>query len=128
MKELVRVARNGSILIVGCDSKLGFMRLALVEGQLEEAQEIYRTGRSQCGMGPRTHVYTVGEMTGLLEQNGCRVLEVASTPTLTDTVDSKRFQDRGEWERLKALELELCTRPELLGMGLHLLFVAMKEG
>jgi SAM-dependent methyltransferase len=128
MKELVRVAQNDSILIVGCDSKLGFVRLALAEGRLEEAQEIYRTGRSQCGMGPRTHVYTVDEMTVLLERNGCRVLEVASTPTLTDTVDATKFQERGEWERLKALELELCTRPELLGMGLHLLFVATKNG
>ena len=79
-------------------------------------------------MGPLTHVYTVDEMTELLERNGCRVLEVASTPTLTDTVDATRFQHRGEWERLKMLELELCTRPELLGMGLHLLFVATKNG
>jgi SAM-dependent methyltransferase len=128
MKELVRVAQDDSILVVGCDSKLGFIRLALAEGRLGEAEEVYRTGRSQCGMGPLTHVYAVDEMTELLERNGCRVLEVASTPTLTDTVDPTRFQDPGEWERLKALELQLCTRPELLGMGLHLLFVATKNG
>ena len=76
-----------------------------------------------CGI-----IQTVDEMTGLLERNGCRVLEVASTPTLTDTVDATKFQQRGMWEKLKALELDLCTRPELLGMGLHLLFVATKEG
>lgn len=126
--ELVRVARSGSILVLGCDSKLGFMRLALAQGHLEKALEIRRTGRTECGMGPRTYVYTVEEMTGLLERHGCRVLEIASTPTLTDTVDAKGFQERGEWERLKALELELCTHPDLLGMGLHLLFVATKEG
>lgn len=127
LKELVRVAMPGSILILGCDSKLGFMRLSLAQGRLDEALEIYEHGECDCGMGPRTHTYTVEEMSELLQGNGCRVLEVASTPTVSDTVDTAPFRERGDWERLKALELELCTRPELLGVGHHLLFVARKE-
>jgi ubiquinone/menaquinone biosynthesis C-methylase UbiE len=127
MAELVRVAQNGSILIIGCDSKLGFVRLMLAEGCLDEALEIYQSGECDCGMGPRTHLYTVEEMTELLENHGCRVLEVASTPTFGDTIDTGAYQRRGEWEKLKALELEVCTRRELLGMGNHLLFVAIKE-
>lgn len=124
---MVRVAQNGSILIIGCDSKLGFMRLKLEEGCLDEALEINQTSECNCGMGPRTHLYTVEEMTELLESHGCRVLEVASTPTFADTIDARVYQQGGEWEKLKALELEVCTRPELLGMGNHLLFVAIKE-
>jgi SAM-dependent methyltransferase len=127
IKELVRVARPGSILILGCDSKLGFMRLKLAQGRLDEALEIYEHGECECGMGPRTHTYTVEEMAGLLERNGCGVLEVASTPTISDTVDTAVYRERGVWDELKELELELCTRPELLGVGLHLLFVARKE-
>lgn len=127
IKELVRVARPGSILVLGCDSRLGFMRLSLALGQLDEALQIYEHGDTECGMGPRTHTYTVDEMTGLLEDNGCRVLEVASTPTVSDTLDVKQYHDPGVWDRLKELELALCTRPELLGVGLHLLFVARKE-
>jgi ubiquinone/menaquinone biosynthesis C-methylase UbiE len=125
--ELVRVAQESSILIIGCDSKLGFMRMKLAQGLLEEALEIQEVSQCHCGMGPRTHLYTVDEMTELLEGQGCKVLEVASTPTFADTLDTSQYIEQRKWAELKALELEMCTRPELLGMGLHLLFVARKQ-
>jgi len=127
MQELVRVAQEGATLVIGCDSMLGFMRWSLAEGSLEEAFAIHRTGETRCGMGPRTHLYAVEEMTELLEAQGCEVLEVASTPTFADTIDTRPYMEDDAWDKLKALELEMCTRPELLGMGLHLLFVARKE-
>jgi ubiquinone/menaquinone biosynthesis C-methylase UbiE len=128
LDELVRVAQEDSFLVIGCDSKLGFMRMKLGQGLLDEAVDILEASETYCGMGPRTHLYTVNEMTELLEERGCRVLEVASTPTFSDTIDVGLYkEDTDEWEKLKRLELELCTRPELLGMGLHLLFVARKE-
>lgn len=130
IKELVRVAQKGSILIVGCDSKLGFMRMKLAEGLLDEAIEIFKTGECACGMGPRTHVYTVEEMSDLLEEQGCDILEVASTPSLSDTIGRsvyEEYQKQPEWEMLRNLELEICTRPELLGTGNHLLFIARKR-
>ena len=62
-----------------------------------------------------------------LKEHGCRVLEVASTPTFADTLDMSQYHnEEDKWEKLKRLELEMCTRPELLGMGLHLLFVVRK--
>jgi S-adenosylmethionine-dependent methyltransferase len=128
LDELVRVARQGACLVIGCDSKLGFMRLNLAEGRLDEARAIWQTGETQCGMGPRTHLYTVEEMAGLLDARGCDLLEVASTPTFGDTMDLEPYKaDASRWKALKALELEVCTRPELLGMGHHLLFVARKR-
>jgi ubiquinone/menaquinone biosynthesis C-methylase UbiE len=127
MEELVRVAQEGSILIIGCDSKLGFMRMKLAQGLLEEALEIKEASECHCGMGPRTHLYTAEEMVELLLEQGCEVLEMASTPTFADTIDISGYLEGGQWEKLKALELEMCTRPELLGMGLHLLFVARKR-
>jgi SAM-dependent methyltransferase len=126
IQELARVAERGSILILGVDSKYGFLRLRLAQGRLEEAGEILRTGETDCGMGPRTHLYTVAQMRSLLEENGCQLLEVASTPSLSDTVDVTPFIKADQWEQLKELELQICSRPELLGVGLHLLFVARK--
>jgi ubiquinone/menaquinone biosynthesis C-methylase UbiE len=129
LDELIRVARAGSLLVIGCDSKLGFARMKLSEGSLDEAADILETSETFCGMGPKTHVYTVDEMTELLEERGCQILEVASTPTFADTIDLGPYkEDPAKWEKLKKLELGLCTRPELLGMGLHLLFVARKDG
>lgn len=127
LRELVRVAREGSILVIGCDSRLGFLRLKLAQGEIDEALAIANSPECVCGMGPRTHLYTVDEMTGLLEATGCDVIEVASTPTFVDTIDADLYSAPGEWAKLTALELEMCTRRELLGMGLHLLFVARKR-
>lgn len=127
MRELVRVVREGSVLIIGCDSRLGFLRLKLAQGEIDEALTIAESPESFCGMGPRTHLYTVGEMTTMLEAAGCDVVEVASTPTFADTLEADQYSAPAEWSKLKALELEMCTRDELLGMGLHLLFVARKR-
>jgi S-adenosylmethionine-dependent methyltransferase len=128
LRELVRVAQRGATLIIGCDSKYGFMRLNLGEGDLDEVISIHRTNETTCGMGPRTHVYTASEMRDMIERAGCEVLEVASTPTFSDAVDRSPFvSDPEAWERLKALELEICTTPDLLGSGHHLLFVARKS-
>jgi SAM-dependent methyltransferase len=127
LRELVRVVREGSILIIGCDSKLGFLRWKLAQGEMDEALTIAESSECLCGMGPRTHLYTVDEMTAMLEAAGCDLIEVASTPTFADTMDEGRYSAPAEWATLKALELEMCTRSELLGMGLHLLFVARKR-
>jgi ubiquinone/menaquinone biosynthesis C-methylase UbiE len=126
LKELVRVAEPGATLILGCDSKFGFLRLALARGEIDEARQILASSETYCGMGPRTHLYTVDEMQSLLAANGCQVLEIAATPSLADTFDVKTYLETGLWDDLKAIELQICTQPELLGVGLHLLFVAQK--
>jgi hypothetical protein len=66
-------------------------------------------------------------MESLLKRCGCRLIDVASTPSLSDTIDVADDIEMGKREELKALELEICSKPELLGTGLHLLFVAQKE-
>lgn len=127
IKELVRVAKKNAYLIIGCDSKYGFMGDFLRRGNLNEVLSINRLSECQDGMGARTHLYTVSEMKDLLEKSGCKVLTAASTPTISETVDPKLFQRQSEWDRLKKLEMKLCTIPELLGIGDHLLFVARKK-
>ncbi len=128
LHELVRVAQQDAILILGCDSKYGFMRLFLGQGDLEEVTSIHRTSETTCGMGPKTRLYTANEMRGFIERAGCEVLEIASTPTISDAVDRTPYvSDPETWGKLKSLELEICTTPDLLGSGHHLLFVARKS-
>lgn len=128
MKEMVRILRKNSILIIGCDSKLGFLRNCLSNGDLNEAIAIMNNNQTRCGMGIDTYVYSVEEMTHLLRNNGCEILEIASTPTFTDTLlpKMKNKYKTEKWSELKKLEMELCVIPELLGVGSHLLFVARK--
>ncbi len=130
MKELSRVIKNGSIMIIGCDSKLGFIRNKLCKGDLKEALSILETNKTKCDMGPETYVYSIQKMSDLLRNNGFEILEIASTPTFTDTLPSdivKKYK-QDSWSDLINLEMELCTRSELLGVGCHLLFVVKKSG
>ena len=134
IRELVRVARKQSILIVGCDSKYGFVKWVLsdhsecqldLESRLDTAIEAYEASEYEPGEGARAHLYTVAELTGLLKEAGCEILEVASTPTLLDSWDQSAYPEDKRSE-LMALELKACTIPELLGTGHHLFCVARK--
>lgn len=127
IQELVRVAKKGSVLIIGCDPKYGFVRLHLSGGQLDEAVRMYETSEYEAGEGAYARLYTVAEITGLLEEAGCEVLEVASTPTLMVSWGPNMYgKDEEKWRKLKELELKVRTVPELLGTGHHLFCVAKK--
>ena len=134
IRELVRVARKGAVLILGCDSKYGFVRWLLSvhsEGQLrgedrlDKAIAVYEACEYEAGEEAYAHLYTATELTKLLEEAGCDVLELASTPTLMDSWDQSTYPEEKR-EKLKALELKVCTVPELLGTGHHLFCVAKK--
>lgn len=129
IRELVRVARRDAVLIVGCDSRYGFVRWLLnggaSESLLDTAVEVYETGTYQAAEGVYARLYTAAELTGQLEQAGCEVLEIASTPTILDGWDQSSYPEESR-DKLVALELDVCTVPELLGVGHHLLCIARK--
>lgn len=129
VQELVRVARRDALLIVGCDSRYGFVRWLLNESpsvnRLDTAMEVYETSAYQAADGLYARLYTAAELTNQLEQTGCEVLDIASTPTILDGWDQSSYPKESR-EKLVALELGVCTVPELLGVGHHLLCVARK--
>jgi ubiquinone/menaquinone biosynthesis C-methylase UbiE len=127
VRELVRVAQSGSVLIIGCDSKYGFVRLHVSEGRLDEAARMVETGEYEVGEGAHAHLYTVVELTRMVEQAGCEIVEVVSTPTLTVSFGPNVYAgDEEKWRKLKELELRVCAEPELIGAGHHLFCVARK--
>ena len=128
IQELVRVARKGAILIIGCDSRYDFVRWLLHEGenQLESAIEVFEAGEYEAGEGAFARLYTVEELTALINESGCEMVEIASTPVLIDSWEQSLYPE-GDRQKLKELELKFCTVPELLGMGHHLFCVAKKR-
>jgi ubiquinone/menaquinone biosynthesis C-methylase UbiE len=128
LQEMVRVAEKGARLVIGCDSKYGLMRhfLRYDDDLLDEVESMIATGEFLNNDQLKAHLYTVGEMRGLLEDAGCLTIEIASTPVVINSLDESKYHEAGRWERLKALEMRLCTIPELLGSGSHLLFIAEK--
>jgi ubiquinone/menaquinone biosynthesis C-methylase UbiE len=126
VRELVRVARPGALLIVGCDAKYGFVRWLLSNGHFEDALSVYEDSQYEAGEGAYAQLYTVAELTRLLTEAGCELLEIASTPTLVNTWEQNDLSE-AQWQALKRLELQACTRPELLGVGHHLICIARKQ-
>jgi ubiquinone/menaquinone biosynthesis C-methylase UbiE len=129
IRELVRVARKDAILIIGCDSRYGFVRWFLnqtaSESGLETAREILEAGEYQAGENVSARLYTVDELTTLMRAAGCEIIEVGATPILVDSWDQSSYPEENR-QQLKEMELKFCTVPELLGMGHHLFCVARK--
>jgi len=93
-----------------------------------QALDIHNDTEFTDGLGIKSHLYTVQEIVELLRNNGCEILEVASTPVFTHTANKKTYYKNLEkLEILKILEYKYCTKPELLGLGHHILVVAKKK-
>ena len=117
------------MLIIGCDSKYGFIRWLLNETEseslLDAAIEAYQDGEYEASEGVFVRLYTVSEMKKLIQNAGCELVEIVSTPVLMDTWDHSGYP-KEQQEALMGLELNVCTEPELLGMGHHLICIARK--
>jgi ubiquinone/menaquinone biosynthesis C-methylase UbiE len=127
--ELARVAKKGAFILIGCDSKYGFVRWLFnasdPEEQLELVAEVLEAGRYEAGENTFARLYTAGELSEMLESAGCEILEVGSTPILLSSWEQASCPEERRG-KLKELELKLCTVPELVGTGHHLFCVAKK--
>ena len=94
------------LLIIGCDSKYGFVRWLLNEtdsdDQLDAAQAVSEAGEYEAGEGTFARLYTAAELTALIEAAGCEALEIASTPILVDSWDQSSYS-KDKREKLKEL-------------------------
>jgi ubiquinone/menaquinone biosynthesis C-methylase UbiE len=129
IRELVRVAQSGAFIIIGCDSKYGFVRWLFNESEPEDqpeiAAEVYEVGEYEAWEGTFACLYTANELTTLLKNAGCEIIEVGSTPILMNSWEQSSYPKEKQ-QKLKELELKFCTVPELLGTGHHLFCVARK--
>lgn len=126
VRELARVARAGATLVIGCDARYGFVRHLLQRPEhAADAVEVFNAGRYEAGDGAYARLYTPTELTELVQGAGCEVLEVASTPVLVASWEESAWPEEA-WQALKTLELQVCTAPELLGIGHHLFCAARK--
>ena len=141
LRELVRVAKPGSPLVVSVMSLLGTFHLIGtldVKDFLENItdhvdwdpaepfpEHIDSIPGSNEWHTPMT-LYTSRYMKGFLEEHGCEVLEMASTNTITSGIHKieKIPSSPKAVEMLLNLEKKFCNRPGVLDMGEHLIAVA----
>jgi 2-polyprenyl-3-methyl-5-hydroxy-6-metoxy-1,4-benzoquinol methylase len=141
LRELVRVAKPGSPLVVSVMSLLGtFHLIATLDAKdfllniadhadwdpAEPFPEYLDTIRGSNEWHTPMTLYTSRYMMGFLEEHGCKVLEMASTNTITSGVH--RFEkipsSPEAVEMLLNLEKKFCNKPGVVDMGEHLIVVA----
>ena len=146
ISELIRVARPGSPLIVSVMSLLGTFHLIShfdhaeflvtledhVEWDASTGFPDHLNSRQDSNQwhAPMT-LYTSTYMREFLEGQGCEVLEIASTNTITSSYWSELERIAANPEAIEVLmrlEREFSTRPGLLDMGEHLIAVAKTPG
>lgn len=142
LKELIRVAKPGSPLVVSVMSLLGTFHLISTLDARDFLVNIWDHVEWDPKMpfpevldsrpgSPEWHapmtLYSSTYLKRFLEEHGCEVVEMASKNTITSG-ERKLERIGGDPEALEMLinlEKQFCGRPGVLDMGQHLLAVAV---
>jgi len=130
MKELTRVAKTNSFIIVSLDSKFSRVLEFIEAEQLSELKRLLQTNISN-EMGFPTYNLTWEELVECYEEAGLRVLEVVGAPIFMHLV-SKEISEKLESDskirgELLKIELENCTNKSLVNFAGHLQIIGKKE-
>jgi ubiquinone/menaquinone biosynthesis C-methylase UbiE len=138
MKELVRVTRQGGLVLVSARSLFGTLHESLPailsRSEPELNLEIIKTG----DMGPRQvapvdqfwHAYRAAEFRDFVASAGAEVLALSASNCLTSTWKELMVgwrQNERMWRHLIELEIEAAREPGCLDMGTHIIAVARKH-
>ncbi|MFX1592351.1 MAG: class I SAM-dependent methyltransferase [Promethearchaeota archaeon] len=130
MKELARVAKKNSHIVVSLDSKYSRV-LELIEAeQITELKKLLYTNISN-EMGFPTYNLTWEELAECFEEAGLRVLEVVGAPVfmhlVNEEISEKLELDSKIRDELLKIELENCTNKSLVNFAGHLQIIGKKE-
>jgi SAM-dependent methyltransferase len=142
IEELIRVAKPGSPLAVSVMSLLGTFHLIStydasdflvgIRDHVEwDPETPFPEVLSSKPGSPQWHapmtLYTSVYLRRFLEDHGCRVVEMASTNTITsgERKLEKIASNPEAVKMLVKLEKQFCNRPGVVDMGQHLLAVAI---
>lgn len=82
MRELVRVAKPGSPVILGVDNRHEHFMFELKHGKKAEALKMLMTGRGKCPYGLPVHLFTEKELRDGMAAAGAEVDEIFGKPVM----------------------------------------------
>jgi len=127
VRELARVVKDGSYVIVSVDSKYTIVSRLIREESFDELSLLLRTGRLKGDF--MLQAFTPEEMRALFEACGLNVVRMIGKPVLSQSIP-KENRDKvigKEFRKLLKLELKFCDAPSLVGTGGHLEVVGVKR-
>jgi len=127
IKELTRVVRPRTHVIVSVDSKLSFVPRLIAEKSFGKLSRLLRTGFLKGDFD--FQAFTPEELKTLFERSGLKVVRIIGKPVLTQFIPKEERNKIVEenFRKLLKLELRFCDTPSLVGLGGHLEIVGIKQ-
>lgn len=127
IKELARVVKPKSPIIVSVDSKYPFISRLIVEGSFDKLPTFIKTGILK-----REHkfqAFTPEELREIFEDAGLKVVRIIGKPVLVQLIPKEKREEiiKNHFKKILNLELKFCDKPSLVGSGGHLEIVGIKQ-
>jgi len=132
VREMHRILAPGGVAICSVDNRAACLRKAAEEGNLDEADELIRTGRMRWRTDRRDeqfaiHTFWPDQLRAMFEQAGFTVAGLIGKTVLADPrMHPKAFEPQAMRQLLKR-EQKVHARPDCLAAAAHLQIAARKE-
>ena len=127
IKELVRVVRPNSHVIVSVDSKYPAISRLIAEKSFNKIPKFIKTGILEYEH--KFQAFSPKEIKNLFESNGLRVIKTIGKPILVHLIPKKDREEiiKKHFRKILNLELKYCDNQSLIGFGEHLEIVGVKK-
>jgi len=127
VKELTRVVKPNSYVIVSVDNKYSFISRLIKDYAFDKISNFLKTGILEEEF--KFQAFTPEELKKLFETCELKVVRIIGKPILTQLIPMEKKDEIIEknFREILKLELELCDIPSIVGFGGHLEIVGVKQ-
>ena len=127
VKELARVVKLKSPIVISVDSKYPLISRLMTEDSFGKLPAFIKTGILK-----REHkfqAFTPEELRTLFEDAGLKVIRIIGKPVLVQLIPREEREKiiKKHFKKILNLELKFYDKPSLIGIGVHLEIVGIKQ-
>jgi ubiquinone/menaquinone biosynthesis C-methylase UbiE len=132
VRESHRILKPGGTCIASVDNKFSGMRVFIGQNQIDQLEELVRTGKTRWFTQNRDEQYPItyfspDELRKLFTRSGFEVVSLIGKPVLPLRANEEVLKDKKTFDMLLKLELKLNTEEALLGGAGHLEITCRKN-
>jgi len=127
IKELARIVKRKSPIIVSVDNKYHLIARLISKGKFNEIPKLLKKGIFKEEF--ELQGFTPEELKKIFESCGLKVVRIIGKPVLTQLISREERDEiiKKNFRKILDLELKLCDKPSLVGFGGHLEIVGIKQ-
>jgi len=124
--ELVRVAKEGAIIVASVDNLYSRLMWSIRQGLLDQALKLLED-QWAAGEFPM-YFFKPCELIQRFRETGCKVEKIVGKNMFSGGLGEDRLRDPDTFGRILKLELEYCDDPYIIGCAGHMAVVCRKQG